>query len=61
VIHNQAIPLLWWQTLEHPSASVSASVSIPMLQKANPLHAGVESITLLLDRASPCDEPIAWF
>ena len=27
VIYNRAIPLLW-QTLEHPSASVSASVSI---------------------------------
>ncbi len=60
VIHNRAIPLLW-QTLEHPSASVSASVSIALLEKADRLLAGFESITLLADRAFPCDELIAWF
>ena len=60
VIHNRAIPLLW-QTLEHPSASVSASVSIALLEKADRFLAGFESITLLADRAFPCDELIAWF
>ena len=60
VAHGRAIPLLW-QTLEHPSASVSASVSIALLEKADRLLAGFESITLLADRAFPCDELIAWF
>lgn len=60
VIHNRAIPLLW-QNLEHPSASVSAPVSIALLEKADRLLAGFESITLLADRAFPCDELIAWF
>jgi hypothetical protein len=60
VCHGRAIPLLW-QTLEHPSASVSASVSITLLEKADQLLAGFESITLLADRAFPCDELIAWF
>ena len=60
VAHGRAIPLLW-QTLEHPSASVSASVSITLLEKADQLLAGFESITLLADRAFPCDELIAWF
>ena len=36
VCHGRAIPLLW-QTLEHPSASVSASVSIALLEKAEQL------------------------
>ena len=54
VVHGRAIPLLW-QTLEHPSASVSASVSIALLEKADQLLAGFESITLLADRAFPCD------
>lgn len=60
VVHDRAIPLLW-QTLEHPSASVSAAISIALLEKANRLLAGFESITLLADRAFPCDELIAWF
>jgi len=60
VVHGRAIPLLW-QTLEHPSASVSAAISIALLEKANRLLAGFESITLLADRAFPCDELIAWF
>jgi hypothetical protein len=60
VAHGRAIPLLW-QTLEHPSACVSASVSIALLQKADCLLAGFETITLLADRAFPCDELIAWF
>ena len=60
VAHGRAIPLLW-QTLEHPSASVSASVSIALLEKADQLLSGFESITLLADRAFPCDELIAWF
>jgi hypothetical protein len=38
VCHGRAIPLLW-QALEHPSASVSASVSIALLEKADRLLA----------------------
>lgn len=60
VTHGRAIPLLW-QTLEHPSASVSASVSIGLLEKADQLLSGFGAITLLADRAFPCDELIAWF
>ena len=60
VCHGRAVPLLW-QTLEHPSASVSALVSIALLEKADQLLIGFESITLLADRAFPCDELIAWF
>jgi hypothetical protein len=46
---------------EHPSASVSASVSIALLEKADQLLAGFGAITLLADRAFPCEELIAWF
>jgi len=60
VVHGRAIPLLW-QTLEHPSASVSASVSIALLEKADRLLSGCRAIALLADRAFPCDELIAWF
>jgi len=60
VAHGRAIPLLW-QTLEHPSASVSASVSIALLEKADQLLSGFGALTLLADRAFPCDELIAWF
>jgi hypothetical protein len=60
VAHGRAIPLLW-QTLEHPSASVSASVSIALLEKADQLLAGFGVITLLADRAFPCDELLSWF
>ena len=52
VAHGRAIPLLW-QTLEHPSASVSASVSIALLEKADQLLAGFGAITLLA--ASLCE------
>jgi len=51
VAHGRAISLLW-QTLEHPSASVSASVSIALLENAD---------QLLADRAFPCDELLSWF
>ena len=60
VCHGRAIPLLW-QTLEHPSASVSASVSIGLLEKADQLLVGFGAITLLADRAFPCDELLSWF
>jgi len=59
VAHGRAIPLLW-QTLEHPSASFSASVSIALLEKAEQLLAGFGAITLLADRAFPCDELLSW-
>jgi hypothetical protein len=60
VCHGRAVPLLW-QTLEHPSASVSASVSIALLEKADRLLAGFGEITLLADRAFPCAELLSWF
>ncbi len=60
VAHGRAIPLLW-QTLEHPSASVSAAVSIGLLDKADRLLAGFGAITLLADRAFPCDALLGWF
>ena len=60
VCHGRAIPLLW-QTLEHPSASVSAAVSIGLLEKADRLLAGFGAITLLADRAFPCAELLSWF
>jgi len=60
VANGRAIPLLW-QTLEHPNASVSASVSIGLLEKADQLLIGFGAITLLADRAFPCDALIGWF
>ena len=59
VCHGRAIPLLW-QTLEHPSASVSAAVSIGLLEKADRLLVGFGVITLLADRAFPCAELLGW-
>jgi len=59
VCHGRAIPLLW-QTLEHPSASVSAAVSIGLLEKVDRLLAGFGAITLLADRAFPCAELLGW-
>jgi hypothetical protein len=60
VCHGRAIPLLW-RTLEHPSASVSASVSIALLEKADRLLAAFGAITLLADRAFPSEELLSWF
>ena len=59
VCHGRAIPLLW-QALEHPSASVSAAVSIGLLEKAHRLLAGFGAITLLADRAFPCADLLGW-
>ena len=59
VCHGRAIPLLW-QTLEHPSASISAAVSIGLLERADRLLAGFGAITLLADRAFPCAELLGW-
>ena len=59
VCHGRAIPLLW-QALEHPSASVSAAVSIGLLEKADRLLAGFGAITRLADRAFPCAELLGW-
>jgi hypothetical protein len=59
VCHGRAIPLLW-QALEHPSASVSAAVSIGLLEKADRLLAEFGAITLLADRAFPCAELLGW-
>jgi hypothetical protein len=60
VAHGRAIPLLW-RTLEHPSASVSAEISIALLEKADRLLAAFGSITLLADRAFPSAPLLRWF
>ena len=60
VCHGRAIPLLW-QTLEHPSASVSAEVVITLLARADRLLMGFDAITVLADRAFPSDELLRWF
>ena len=60
VCHGRAIPLLW-QTLEHPSASVSAAVVITLLEKADRLLAAFSRITLLADRGFPSTELLRWF
>jgi hypothetical protein len=51
-------PLLW-QVLEHPSGSVSASVSIALLEKVDQLLAGSGVITLRADRPFSGDAFIA--
>ena len=60
VYHGRAIPLLW-QTLEHPSASVSAEVVIGLLERTERLLAGFSAITMLADRAFPSAELLGWF
>ena len=60
VCHGRAIPLLW-QTLEHPSASVSAEVVIALLRRADRLLSGFDTITVLADRAFPSGELLGWF
>lgn len=60
VAHGRAIPLLW-QTLDHPSASVSAEVVMDLLQRADLLLAEFSSITVLADRGFPSAELIGWF
>jgi len=60
VAHGRAIPLVW-RTLEHPSASVSASVSIALVEKADRLLAAFGSITLLADRGFPSAELLGWW
>jgi hypothetical protein len=60
VCHGRAIPLLW-QTLEHPSASVSAEVVIALLERADQRLAGFGAITVLADRGFPSAELLRWF
>jgi hypothetical protein len=60
VCHGRAIPLLW-QTLEHPSATVSAEVVIALLQRADRLLADFGLITVLADRGFPSAELLRWF
>ena len=60
VVHGRAIPLLW-QTLEHPSASVSAAVVTGLLQRADRLLTGFSAITVLADRGFPSAELLGWF
>ena len=55
VVHGRAIPVLW-QTLEHSSASISAEISIAMLEKVDQLLVDFGAITLLADRGFPCAE-----
>ena len=59
VCHGRAIPL-FWQTLEHPSTSVSAEVVIALLQCAERLLVGVPAITVLADRAFPSADLFSW-
>ena len=57
--HGRAMPLIW-QTLEHPSASVNASVSFALLEKADQLlsdahcKSGSASQSLLPLKADQC-------
>jgi hypothetical protein len=60
VCHGRAIPL-HWQTLEHPSASVSADGVIGLLQRADQLLSGLGAITVLADRGFPSAELLGWF
>lgn len=60
VVHGRAIPVLW-QTLEHSSASISAEISIAMLEKVDQLLVDFGAITLLADRGFPCAELLRWF
>jgi len=60
VCHGRAIPVLW-RTLEHPSASVSAEISIALLERADRLLAAFGAITLLADRGFPSAELLGWF
>lgn len=60
VCHGRAIPLLW-QTLEHPSASVSAEVVIALLQRAERLLMDFGAITVLADRGFPSAALLRWF
>jgi hypothetical protein len=60
VAHGRAIPLVW-RMLEHPSASVSAAVSIALVEKADQLLAEFGSIMLLADRGFPSAELLGWF
>ncbi|MGA0909275.1 MAG: transposase, partial [Burkholderiaceae bacterium] len=60
VCHGRAIPLLW-QTLEHPSASVSAEEVIGLLERADRLLCGFSAITLLADRGFPSAALLRWF
>ena len=60
VTHGRAIPLVW-RTLEHPSASISAEISISILQKADRILAGYGPIILLADRGFPSAELLSWF
>jgi hypothetical protein len=49
------------QTLQHPSDSVTASVSIALLEKAEQFLSAFGAITLLADRAFPCVERLSCF
>jgi hypothetical protein len=57
VCHGRAIPLLC-QTLEHPSASISAEAVIALLQREDRLLSGFDAITV---RAPPSGEQLGWF
>ncbi|MFM8275429.1 MAG: hypothetical protein ACKN89_00325 [Cyanobium sp.] len=59
VCHGRAIPVLWTR-LEHSSASVSAEVVISLLQKADQLLQGFETVVVLADRAFPSNDLLSW-
>jgi hypothetical protein len=60
VVHGRAIPLVW-RTLVHPSASISAGISIEMLKQADQMLADFGPITLLADRDFPSADLLSWF
>jgi hypothetical protein len=60
VAHSRAIPLVW-RTLETPSASISAEISIAMLQQVDRILADYGPIILLADRGFPSAELLSWF
>jgi hypothetical protein len=60
VVHDRAIPLVW-RTLEHPSARISAELSIAMLQQVDRILANYSLIILLSGRGFLSAELLSWF
>jgi len=58
VCHGRAISLVW-QTLEHPSVSVSVEEVIVLRRRSDRLLTEFRSITVLADRAFPSAELLA--
>lgn len=50
VCHGRAVPLLW-RTLDHPSVSISAVISIALLAKADHFLSDFGGVAVLVDRS----------